>query len=90
MEHRQFLDKFKNGLENIDEHLILAKALAQETHRPFIIISTLEEHANNPFSTFNKENVKPPVILAYTKLTTNSFLYCVFIYIPIDFCAITF
>ncbi len=90
MAYRQFLDKFENGLENIDENLLLAKALAKETHRPFIFINTLEGQANSPFFTFNKESVKPPIILAYTKLKTNSFLYRVFTYIPIDFCAITF
>jgi hypothetical protein len=66
--YRQFLDNFENGLENVDEHLILAKALAQETHRPFIFISTLEEHANNPYFTFNKESVKPPIIFGLYKV----------------------
>jgi hypothetical protein len=66
MAYRQYLENFENGLENIDEHLILAKALAQEKHKPSIPISTPEEHANNPFFTFNKESAKPPIILAYT------------------------
>jgi hypothetical protein len=50
MAYRQHLENFENGLENVDEHLILAKALAKETHKPFIFISTLGEHANNQFS----------------------------------------
>ncbi len=66
MAYRQFLENFENGLGNIDEHPILAKALAQEDPQTFL--STLEEHENSPFFTFNKESVRPPIIFGLYKV----------------------
>jgi hypothetical protein len=79
MAYRQYLENFENGLENVDEHLILAKALAQETHKPFIFISTLGEHANNQFFTFQKESAKPPIIFGIYK-AENELVFYTFLY----------
>ena len=77
--YRQFLQDFENGKENIDEELILARALAIETHRPFIFISTLEKHSENPVFTFNKESVKPPIILGLYRVE-KEFIFTPYFY----------
>jgi hypothetical protein len=77
--YRQFLQDFENGQENIDEELILARALAIETHRPFIFISTLEKHWENPVFTFNKESAKPPIILGLYKVE-KEFIFTPYFY----------
>ncbi|RPH79137.1 MAG: hypothetical protein EHM77_06210, partial [Planctomycetaceae bacterium] len=43
-------------------NFIVAQALAIATHRPFIFISSLEIHRENPIFKFNSDSTKPPQI----------------------------
>ena len=60
--YKSFLSEFEQGLHNLDPEFLLAKALASATHRPYIFISTLQEHHENPVFKFNTDCKNPPLI----------------------------
>jgi hypothetical protein len=47
-EYRQWLFELESGMHGMDSNFIVAQALANATHRPFIFVSSLEDHRDNP------------------------------------------
>jgi hypothetical protein len=67
-EYRQWLTEFEAGMHGMDSNFIVAQALATATHRPFIFVSSLEEHSDSPIFKFNADSLKPPLIFGVYQL----------------------
>jgi hypothetical protein len=73
--YKQWLVEFENGRHGMDRNFIVAQALAIATHRPFIFISTLEMHSEQPIFKYNADSTKPPLIFGVYQLeNTTGFL----------------
>ncbi len=60
--YRQYLEEYELGHHGMDDQFLFAQALASATHRPYIFISTLAEHEENPIFKFNADCKNPPFI----------------------------
>jgi hypothetical protein len=60
--YKQWMTEFLEGQHGMDRNFIVAQALAVASHRPFIFVSTLEIHKEQPIFKFNSDSTKPPLI----------------------------
>jgi hypothetical protein len=64
-EYRKFLEEYRRGLHFPDKDFIIIRALAQALHRCIILLSSLEEHREQPCIKISEtyEKSKPPIVL---------------------------
>ncbi len=60
--YNDFIDNFRTIHGPVDNLLIMIEALAHSLYRPFIVISSLQEHQDQPILKYNSRTEKPPFI----------------------------
>jgi hypothetical protein len=60
--YKTYLQEFGEGKHHVDKELLLARAMANALHRPFIFIDSLKGDNESAIYKFNAESTKPPFI----------------------------